>query len=507
MDKRKFAVLLFTLVCNYIFADNVLLKKNENVQLFSLENRKSEESVKKLNTSDFIPSVQSALSNSLYMVTAGDTYILAYTALNSAVSYNIAVDASYKIRVANLAILDAKGKTYLQLKKEVEEIVQKNYPMSGVQFTLTQPATFKVTVRGEVENTYEQEVWALTRLSSVILDTEYSSLRDVTITSENGKSRSYDVFKAKRFGDLSQDPYLRPNDIITVNHVKRVVSVSGAVERPGDYQLLDGENLKDLINYYGNGLAAFADVSRIELTRTLDATEKAGKKFYLSDKDYENNYELLNYDSVFVPTYESLKPVMFIEGAIGDELSEGTALESSNRAAVRFEVGTNLATLVRDYSERFPAVADIQNSYIIRGTEIIKVDLGPMLYDAGYYSDVVVQPNDILRVPFKQFFVTVSGSVYNPGRYPYIPDRTYDYYIALAGGFIKSQNSFEAVKITDINGNKLNKNDVITPECIVRAETNSFIYYLGTYSSILATVVTLISNAMWLWSTSGIGKK
>ena len=62
------------------------------------------------------------------------------------------------------------------------------------------------------------------------------------------------------------------------------------------------------------------------------------------------------------------------------------------------------------------------------------MDLSPMLYDAAFYSDQTVQENDVLVVPFKQYFVSVAGAVLKPGRYPYVPDRTYDYYIGLAGG-------------------------------------------------------------------------
>ena len=89
---------------------------------------------------DFIGNVQMAMSNPNYMVTAGDVYNLSFVAGTTPVTYPISVDSSYKIRVANLAIIDASGKTYLELKRQVEDIVIKNYPMSGVQFVLVSPA-------------------------------------------------------------------------------------------------------------------------------------------------------------------------------------------------------------------------------------------------------------------------------------------------------------------------------------------------------------------------------
>jgi len=58
--------------------------------------------------------------------------------------------------------------------------------------------------------------------------------------------------------------------------------------------------------------------------------------------------------------------------------------------------------------------------------------------------------------------VTVAGAVAVPGRYPYIPDRDWSYYINLAGGFNPERNSSEKVTITDLNGRKMDKNGLIT---------------------------------------------
>ena len=105
-----------------------------------------EVSVKEISTR----TAQVAISNPDYMVTSGDIYNLAFVAGTTPVSYSILVDSSYKIKVANLATLDATGKSYITLKRQVEEIVSKNYPMSAVQFVLTQPSSFTVVVKGEV---------------------------------------------------------------------------------------------------------------------------------------------------------------------------------------------------------------------------------------------------------------------------------------------------------------------------------------------------------------------
>ena len=114
------------------------------------------------------PDAQLAMSESSYPVTAGDVYTLAFAAGATPVSYSIPVDSTYKIRIANLGVIDCKNLTYLQLKNMVTGIVQKNYPMGGVQFVLTSPATFRVTITGEVVKTVQKNAWALTRLSTFI---------------------------------------------------------------------------------------------------------------------------------------------------------------------------------------------------------------------------------------------------------------------------------------------------------------------------------------------------
>ena len=197
-----------------------------------------------------------AMSNPDYMVTAGDVYQLAYAAGTTPVNYPIIIDTTYKMRVANLSVIDVYGKTFPEVKALVEQIITRNYPMSGLQFTLEKPASFKVTVDGEVIRASEVSAWALSRLSTLAVPyfTPYSSLRSVTVTSKSGKKREYDLFLSQRYGDLSQDPYIRPGDRITVNRAQRKVSIDGAVERPGTYELLEGEHLKELIEVYASGL-------------------------------------------------------------------------------------------------------------------------------------------------------------------------------------------------------------------------------------------------------------
>lgn len=547
-----------------------------------------------------------ARSSAQYRVTAGDVYTLAYAAGGTPVSYIITVDNSYRIRVSNLGVINGAGKTFMQLKNEVETIVANNYPLSGVQLVLTQPSIFTVHVKGEVGSAGEVSAWGLSRLSTLAGGnlTGRASIRDVTVRSLNGQSRSCDLFKAVRMGDLSQDPYLRPGDEVTFNRVSRIVTINGAVERAGRYQLLEGENLSELIGQYGSGFTAVADKTRITLTRYVDSGEISGDITILSEGDLEGNYplrdldviavpaitalrpavpvnrlertitvsgsvrrpgtyelmphenlkelievyadgftaiadptrlelvryvdsdsvsgekinlneydvagnfELRHYDSITVPSIANLRSVIFVEGAVnvqevvrsGEGLETKTveqdtsALLGTARMVVPFNAGEDYASLVRRNRLWFGAVSDTQNAYIIRRGRHIPINLNPMLYDATYRSQERVEDGDTLIVPFRQYFVTVAGAVVNPGRFPYIPDRDWEYYIGLAGGFRAGQNANEAIVITDLGGRRKKKSDAITPETTITASTNHALYYFNQYAPVITTILTVVST-------------
>ena len=420
---------------------------------------------------------QEVFSSPDYLVTSGDVYVLSYNALGAAVNYTLVVDQTYKVKVSNLGIIDAKGKTFLELKKEVEDIVSSNYPMSAVQLVLSVPSTFKVTIKGEVNAVSEMRLTGLVRVSAVVYGNanENASLRFVTVEDSDGNINRYDLFMAQRFGDMTQNPYVRPNDIITLEKAERRVSVSGSVERPGTYELLEGENLKALIDYYGAGFDELADTSRIILSSNLSASSKSGQVSYLTEKDYQSDLKLLNLDNVYVGSRSELKKTIFVQGALSGGMVQSTDLTISpmitQNSAFVFEEGETYVHFARGHRNIFSDAADYENAYIFREGKTISIDLYSMVFDPEYESSLTIQADDILVVPFKQYFVTVLGAVAAPGKYPYIPDRKWDYYVNLAGGYDKSLNSPETFEIRTVDGKVLSTEDYILPETTITAPT------------------------------------
>ncbi len=463
---------------------------------------------------------QMAMTTRDYQVTAGDVYRVAFMAGTRTVDFSFVVDLSYRVRIANLGVVNASGLTYLQFKKQVEDLVTRNYPLGGVQVALTAPATFSVYITGEVEATTSTIAWGLTRLSTVLANlpvgipkkesispvlitnqamlTKKASIRDIEITSASGKTTTYDYYRARRFGDLDQDPYLRPGDVITVNKAARTVVLEGEVNRPGTYQLLEGENLAELIENYGDGFTPVADPARMELVRYVESESSSGNKLFFDEKALEENLAIKNLDTIYVPSRQDLIPVMYLEGAISipkiDKETGKTLVtveaNEARRVPVRFNPGENYASLVRKYSDHFSSISDTKHAYIQREEERLYLNLNPILYDPNYTSEYTVENGDTLVIPLRQFFVTVTGAVMAPGRYPYVPDRDWEYYVGLAGGFDKERNSFNALTIRDIQGNERSKGDPVPPEAIIDAKNSTFVYYFNRYSPVVVTVLS-----------------
>jgi protein involved in polysaccharide export with SLBB domain len=368
-----------------------------------------------------------------------------------------------------------------------------------------------VFVTGEVKQASWVNVMALSRLSQVLgdLSTEYSSIRNIQIRSAAGEERSFDLFRAQRYGELDQDPYLAPGDMVMVDKADRRVRISGEVKRPGTYQLLPGENLFHLITSYAQGFTDLSDSTRVRITRMLSPDSKIGELLYVdgsTDAGLQQGLEDL--DSVVIASKQEFRPTVFFEGAVGTGVpTSGSAaelLDVSNRVRYTYHPGTRLSEAVLNLRGQFSAVSDLERAYLRRaaGGSVIPVNLEDFLHRYDFSDDVLLEPNDVIIVPFRQFFVTVSGSVYNPGRYPYVPDRSWAYYVSLAGGLNDERNNGRGQKVYNYLGEKRSLDEPIQPEDRIIIPANSFLYNFGRVSTILTTtisVVSLVIGIMRLW--------
>ena len=223
------------------------------------------------------------LVNTNYPVTPGDTYQLNYLVSTQRVNLPFYVEGDYTINLSYFGKYNVEGKTFAELKYMVENEVLNAYADSVPSVTISTPGTFSVLIKGEVKASLLVPVWSFDRLSTIIngKTTDYASYRNVEIISVDGESHFYDLFKATRYGELDQDPFIQSGDIVNVHPYIKRINIDGEVKRPGYYELLTDDTLEDVINIYANGFTTLADSKRITLKRLTSENSEFGESIYL----------------------------------------------------------------------------------------------------------------------------------------------------------------------------------------------------------------------------------
>jgi len=444
-----------------------------------------------------------AMTTPDYPVTPGDRYTLSYIHSLRTITVPIIVDHEGEVNLSVFGRIDARDMTFSELKEQVEETVRRAYPSSVPHLVIRGVGAFRVLLTGEVTRSRYVNAWGLTRLQEVLEGrlTDYASARDVRIVSSSGDENTYDIFRAQRLGEMEEDPYVRSGDTIVVASAERTVSIAGEVKRPGTYQLLPGDELRDLIYGYAAGPTKRADLGAIEVRRLDPEDETRARTIYASVGSRDRSgLSLRDRDEVQVQSALDRLPVVYLEGAfVGEPSDPQTELPGPPARAVRlahrFSPGETLETALRSVRLRLAPTADPAQAYVVRigSPEPMPVDLEAVLYDAGPDAGMRLEPFDRIVVPFRQAIVFVEGAVRQPGTYPYVPNRTWRYYVDLAGGLNGERNIGERVTVIDAQESRREPGEPVQPEDTVFAHTNHPLYHFERLAGILSTAISLAS--------------
>lgn len=419
--------------------------------------------------------LQLAISTEEYPVTPGDVYRLTYTQANAQLVQDILVESNYIINMKVFGSVNAAGMTFAALKPMVEKAVAAAYPRSMPSLAIYSLGIFQVYVKGELPQSQTVVAWGLTKLSEIVEPRrgQYASLRDVRVVSKDGKEKVYDLFKAARLGSADEDPFVRPGDTIVLSRSARKVEIVGEVHRPGTYDLVGSDQLRELVEFYGGGLTENSDASRVRIERMTG--DRARIVYTSLDEGYQRGFVLENGDIVTLAALSQSLPVISFEGAVAppaagtdtaaaaDATAAGVTPEY-RRIVYTFKEGETLSDAFRAIRASIAPLADLSSVSVLREgvAQPVVVDARQLLEKAVSPADIVLKANDRVVIPYLRFSVFVSGAVENPGTYPYAPGRTYHYYITLAGG--SSQDAPDKVYITDVNGKMREQKEVIQPE-------------------------------------------
>ena len=473
-----------------------------------------------------------AMSTPDYPVTPGDVYVLTYIRSTGPVTQNLVVESDFTINLGVLGDFDATDLTFDEARTAIEERVRDAYTGSAPKVIIQRLGRFHVLLKGEVKQARFVTVTGLSRLGEVVEAhrTEYASVRRVQVSDRGGEVQSYDLFLARRDGEMDQNPYVRPGDEVTLHSAKRRVGISGEVRRPGNYQLVDGEGIDELVERYGDGFTGRAVTRRVRVVSLGgEPTEETRTVYADLSEPGSADVTLRDGDRVIVPTKLALRPVVYFEGALSDApffsipepIQAGTGDEEQSRSrpttadeddaiedpdvktarqyrtgrvAYRFQPGERLSSAVNALEERFLSTSNLENAVLVREGNAAPqlVDLEKMLRGVSD-DDFLLRPGDRVVIPYEEFFVTVSGSVNNPGKYDYVPGRTYEYYLSLAGGVDRAEHWFGVhPRIRTNDGERKSRRAEIAPEDRIHFAANNPFRILTPIATTLGAVLSAI---------------
>jgi protein involved in polysaccharide export with SLBB domain len=282
------------------------------------------------------------------------------------------------------------------------------------------------------------------------------------ILTRDGKNKKIDLFRAIFLKESEDQVYLKNNDHLIIPMVldsANMIYISGGVNKPGYYEYNEGDNLRNLILFAG-GLLETADTAKIDIFRrnANSKLEKIQLKLDEADK-----FILQRGDQVsvrFVPNTKEISKVI-VRGEVlypGEYgiIENETKLSDVIKEAGGFKTTASLIQAMvfrpkfqvkdNDFKRlmnEIPRDMDrIDRSYfeIKSRQNFIRVncDFVEIFKHNNSKKDILLQSGDIIYIPKKRNFVTVTGGVFEPGILNYHPDWNVHDYLNAAGGLLKN---------------------------------------------------------------------
>lgn len=242
---------------------------------------------------------------------------------------------------------------------------------------------------------------------------------------------------------------LRADDRVVAPIARVTVAISGAVALPGEYELLRGATVADLVNQAG-GPTPYANRRRVMVRQPDLNGEYASMAVTLEEAamvklaDAAVVRVLSSYGSGWAVVVEGAVYGRPIDGdgaialptALPPGAQEATAAMPAPapvRTVLPFFAGMTAYDALYAVGGPTP-FARAEEGFLVRAGERIAIDAATLWNGDGLSGDQELQPRDQLVIPAADVFVTVLGEVNRPGVIPFQFGLTVSDYLLRAGG-------------------------------------------------------------------------
>ena len=304
---------------------------------------------------------------------------------------------------------------------------------------------------------------------------EIGSFRSINILRDNEIIETVDLYNTLMLGKSNFGARLKSGDLIFINPVMNLVTVEGAVKRPGVYELKEDEQLSTAI-LFSNGVNNMADMTDISLHRinngSADIIKLDGVKALreLTSKDADK-ISIREYPFRSVEINGAVKnPGTYIinegDGILGLVNKAGGYLDNAYPfgGILESEITRDmnklaLEKLYKSFIDTLLLISSNTGSQNISGNSSVMILLDELknspvsgrvsaefdlsLLELDKNNDILLQEGDSITIPELLDHVYVYGEVSSAGTAKYDSGKDYQHYISSKGGYTEYANKKE----------------------------------------------------------------
>ena len=398
-----------------------------------------------------------------YRVGPGDKIFISISGVLEAV-HNLVIDQVGWLYIPKVGAIDLKNLTLTEAREKTINKLNQYYKNVDIFISLVDFRKIKVSLTGDVIRPSLYVLSANSRLMDLITASyglsKTSNLRNINVISKNESNKQYDLLNFLRFGDYENNPMLREGDVVIVDRVDEVVSISGEIKYPALYEFILGESISQLIDLAG-GLLSKAKTDTIEVISFDPAGKNQMSDYFSFDELKNSNVKLKKQDHVVIrripdyyeDNYVKLEGFVKYPGWYKIVKDNTTLVEIMEEAGgFRKEASLTEASLKRTVEgeeddpefERLKLIGsadmtedeyDYFKSKSRQTSGIVVIDFVDLFNNNNLNENIVLRKGDIITIPEKKDYIIMLGQFVNPGKIIYDPNLTVNDYISLAEGF------------------------------------------------------------------------
>lgn len=341
-------------------------------------------------------------------------------------NYSGTISKNGTINIPNVGEVFLSGLAFEAAKNKLQKQIGKIYSTlagngSKLSVSVSNYRTILVTIIGAQQSGN----YRLSSMSSVYNalhvaggPSDIGSYRKIELIRNNKIIRTIDLYRFLTKGDQSDNVSLTDNDVIRIPSYEARVTLEGEIKRPGIFEMVAGENLKQVISY-ASGFTENAYKNRILVKQKTNSELKVTDLNELTYASYlPKAGDMISVDKI-LDRYENrvqIKGAVYRPGEYSLPTSGSMTIKDLLKKAdgVTENVFLEKASLIRQKSDLTKEYISFNLQSALNGEEA---------------ANMTLQKEDVLVVFYNQelldgYKLSIAGEVRKPGDYNYVSGMT-----------------------------------------------------------------------------------